>query len=360
MKKSIAVLAGDGIGPEIMAEAIKVLDTVAEKFGHEFSYKKALIGGAAYDAFGEHFPEATQQTCAESDAILFGSVGGPVAELNQPKWQNCEVNALLGIRKAFGFGANLRPAKVYPELQGICPLRDEVIGGGVDLLIVRELLGGIYFGEKKNFKESGKRVATDECRYDEDTIASIAKVAFETARKRRKHLTSVDKANVLNSSRLWRTVVTEVSQDYPDIEYVDMLVDNAAMQIISNPSQFDVVVTSNMFGDILSDSAAVLPGSLGLTPSASLNKVGFGMYEPSGGSAPDIAGKGIANPIAQILSAAMMLKYSFNLQAEADSVEAAVEKTIKDGIRTGDIQGKGAESYSTCQVGDRIVKHIKE
>lgn len=358
MKKRIAVLAGDGIGPEVMQEALKVLKAIEKRYNHSFEYCDALIGGAAYEEYGEHFPRQTRDVCEKSDAILFGSVGGPVKDMQLPKWHGCEVNALLGIRKAFGFGANLRPARVYPELIAICPLRREVIGDGVDMLIVRELLGGIYFGDKRRFEENGCRVATDECRYDDQTIASIVRIAFEAARTRRKKLTSVDKANVLHTSKLWREVAAEVAQEYPDVEFDNMLVDNCAMQIIKNPSQFDVVVTSNMFGDILSDAAAVLPGSLGLTASASLNKDGFGLYEPSGGSAQDIAGRGIANPLAQILSAAMLLKYSFGLGVEAEAIERAVGRSLRDKIRTGDIQEVGQEAASTATVGNVIEQFV--
>jgi 3-isopropylmalate dehydrogenase len=253
----------------------------------------------------------------------------------------------------------LRPARVYPQLQEICPLKSELISGGVDLLIIRELLGGIYFGRKENLTENGRRVALDECRYDEDTIARIARLGFEIAGKRRKKLTSVDKANILHTSKLWRTVVQEVSRDFPDIQLENMLVDNCAMQIIKNPGNFDVVLTDNMFGDILSDAAAVLPGSLGLTPSASLNAEGFGLYEPSGGSAPDIAGKGVANPIAQILSAAMMLQYSFNLHSEAACIERAAEAVLAAGIRTPDIQKPGVKAVKTKELGAAVVEFIK-
>lgn len=355
MEKQIAILAGDGIGPEVMAASRSVLDAVAAGSGHVFTYREALVGGAAYDEFKEHFPEATRAICAESDAILFGSVGGPVSEAQLEKWQGCETNSILAVRKAFGFNANFRPARVYPQLQEICPLKAEIIGAGVDLLMVRELSGDIYFGEHKRYEVNGKRVAHDVAEYDEDTIARIGHIAFQAAEKRRQKVTSVDKANVLHSSKLWREVMHEVAAQYPAIAYEDMLVDNCAMQIIKNPGQFDVVVTSNMFGDILSDAAAVLPGSLGLTPSASLNPEGFGLYEPSGGSAPDIAGKGIANPIAQILSAAMLLRFSFGLTAEADAIEMAVERALDAGVRTADIQSKGKPAASTAEMTAAII-----
>ncbi len=358
MEKNLAVLAGDGIGPEVMKQAIKVLDAVGAKFKHKFNYREALIGGAAYDEFKIHFPEETKQVCREADAILFGSVGGPVSELHLDKWKGCETNALLGLRKAFNFNANFRPARVYPQLKGICPLKPEIVDAGIDLLIIRELSGDIYFGEHKTYLENGRRKAHDVAEYDEDTVARIAHIAFQAAQKRGKLLTSVDKANVLDTSKLWRVVVHEVAKEYPDVKLEDMLVDNCAMQIIRNPAQFDVIVTSNMFGDILSDAAAVLPGSLGLTPSASLNPEGFGMYEPSGGSAPDIAGKGIANPIAQILSAAMMLRFSFGLSAEAEAIEKAVDTALDQGIRTGDIQTPGKSAASTDEMTAAILKAL--
>jgi 3-isopropylmalate dehydrogenase len=358
MEKNIAVLAGDGIGPEVMAASIKVLDVVAEKYGHKFSYTEALVGGAAYDEFKEHFPESTHQVCKAADAILFGSVGGPVSEAHLEKWQGCETNSVLAVRKAFGFNANFRPARVYPQLTEICPLKSEIIGEGVDLLMVRELSGDIYFGEHKRYEVDGKRIGRDVAEYDDETVARIGHIAFQAAQKRSKRVTSVDKANVLTSSKLWREVMHEVAAEYPDVTYEDMLVDNCAMQIIRSPGQFDVVVTGNMFGDILSDAAAVLPGSLGLTPSASLNAEGFGMYEPSGGSAPDIAGKGVANPIAQILSAAMMLRFSFGLVEEADAIERAVETALDKGVRTGDIQSPGTDAANTEEMTQAIIESL--
>lgn len=358
MEKKIAVLAGDGIGEEVMAEALRVLEAVAKKFDHQFTIVRGLIGGAAYDEYQVHFPEATKKICAESDAILFGSVGGPVSESSSDKWKGCEVNALLGLRKAFQFNANFRPAKVYRQLIEICPLKREIVEAGIDLLIIRELVGDIYFGEKKRFVRGGERVATDVAEYTEQQVASIAHTAFQAAKRRRGRLTSVDKANVLETSRLWREIVKEVSRDYPEVEYSDMLVDNCAMQIIRNPSQFDVIVTGNMFGDILSDAAAVLPGSLGLTPSASINRDGFGMYEPSGGSAPDIAGQGVANPIAQILSTAMMLRFSFGLTQEAAAIEAAVDRALDQGYRTLDIQQPGTRLVGTKEMGQGIAASI--
>jgi len=358
MNKKIALLPGDGIGEEVCTEAVRVLDAVAEANGHSFEYEKGLIGGAAWDDHQSHFPDATLEVCQGSDAILFGSIGGPIDLAHEPKWKDCEKNSILALRKAFNFNANFRPAKVYPELVDICPLREEVAGKGVDMLIVRELLGDIYFGEHKREVRDGRRVAIDTAEYTEDQIASVAHTAFKAASKRRKSLVSVDKANVLETSRLWREVVKEVSAEYPDVGLEDMFVDNAAMQIIRDPSRFDVIVTANLFGDILSDAAAVLPGSLGLTPSASLNSEGFGMYEPQGGSAPELEGKSVANPIAQILSAGMLLKFSFGLTKEADSINQAVEKSLEQGFRTADIASAESEKLSTTEMTNKIIENL--
>lgn len=358
MKKTIAVLPGDGIGREVVEQALRVLEAVGSKFGHSFETREALVGGAAWDAHGTHFPAESKKVCDESDAIFFGSVGGPVAELHLEKWKGCEANSLLAIRKAFSLNANFRPVKVFPELVAICPLKEEIISRGIDLLIVRELIGDIYFGEHKRFVKNGLRVATDLAEYDEEQIASVAHTAFKAARTRKKKLTSVDKANVLDTSKLWREVVNEVHKDYSDVELEHMLVDNCAMQLITKPYAFDVVLTSNMFGDILSDAAAVLPGSLGLLASASLNKDGFGFYEPPGGSAQDIAGKGIANPIAQIRTVAMMLQYSFGLLEEATCIENAVSKTLASGYRTVDIALKGEKSIGTKEMADEILSFL--
>ncbi len=349
----IAVLAGDGIGPEIMEEAVKVLNAVEEKFGLDFEFTDALIGGAAFDKHGEHFPDVTREICEGSDAILFGSVGGPVGS-KEKKWQACETNSILGVRKHFGFNINLRPVKTYKSLLGMCVLKPEVIGDGIDILTVRELSSGIYFGEHKLEKDN----ASDVMEYDRQTIEKVAHAAFKAAIKRRKKVSSIDKANVLACSKLWRQVVEEVAADYPKCQLEHVLVDNCAMQVIKNPSQFDVLLMPNMFGDIISDEISVLGGSLGMSPSASLNANGFGMYEPSGGSAQDIAGRGVANPIGQILSAAMMLKYSFNMNKEADTIYAAVELALSDGYRTGDIAG-GASFVSTEIMGDVIANNIK-
>ena len=355
--KQIAVLAGDGIGPEVMQQALRVLSEIDKD--SQFEFVEAAIGGAAYELHGAHCPKETLEICRSSDAILFGSVGGPISQAHEAKWKNCEANSILAMRKAFSFNANLRPARVYPQLEAICPLKQTIISSGVDVLIVRELLGDIYFGEHKLFEENGKRKSLDVANYDEDQIASIARTAFDAARKRRKKITSVDKANVLSTSKLWRTVVHEVAAEYEDVICEDMLVDNCAMQLIKNPAQFDVIVTANLFGDILSDAAAVLPGSLGLTPSASLNSDGFGLYEPSGGSAPDIAGLGVANPIAQILSASMMLRYSFCMNQEADAIERAIEVTLNSGFRTRDICDSKDEAVSTSEMTDQIIKALK-
>lgn len=379
MKKKIAVLAGDGIGPEVMEQALRVLSAIAHSYDHEFTINKALVGGAAYDQFGQHLPEETTDICRKSDAILFGSVGGPVSQLHLPKWQNCEANSILSLRKVFGFNVNLRPVKIFPELKAICPLKPEIADRGIDILFVRELLGDCYFGEHKTTRKDGKRIATDLSIYTEDQIASVAHAAFKAAEKRKGKVTSVHKANVLDTSKLWRTVVHEVAQFYKGVAVSDMLVDNCAMQLISNPAQFDVVVTTNMFGDILSDAAAVLPGSLGLMASASLNESGFGLYEPPGGSAQDIAGSGTANPIAQILSVALLLRFSFALEQEACAIESAVQAALAEGARTRDIyssqssgqnrvqQLSGAnadpgspELMDTAQMTNKILAHIAQ
>lgn len=358
MHKNIAALPGDGIGEEVMTEALRVLDTVAKKFGHTFEYRYALVGGAAFDIHKEHFPQVTKEICEASDAILFGSVGGPVNEQGTEKWKGCEAKSILALRKTFQFHSNFRPVKVLPELASICPLKPSLVEQGIDMLIIRELVGDIYFGEHTTFMENGERKARDVAEYTESQIRNVAHTAFQAAGKRRGKVTSVDKANVLDTSKLWRIVVEEVAKEYPDVSYEHMLVDNCAMQIIKWPSQFDVVLTSNMFGDILSDAAAVLPGSLGLMPSASLNAEGFGLYEPSGGSAPDIAGKGIANPIAQILSAAMMLKFSFGMTAEVEVIEKAIDQTLKNGFRTGDIMQEGMKRVNTKEMTDGIIYQI--
>ncbi|MBX9720289.1 MAG: 3-isopropylmalate dehydrogenase [Candidatus Obscuribacterales bacterium] len=358
MNKRIAVVPGDGIGEEVMAQALRVLSLIGEQFGHQFSTEHAYAGGAAYDRYGKHLPDETLKICRENDAILFGSVGGPVSDQHLDKWKNCEANSILTLRKTFKFNANFRPVKIYPDVQEMSPLKSEIIEKGVDMVIIRELLGDCYFGEKKTFEVDGRRVASDLIIYTEDQIASVAHVAFKTAAARSKKLTSVDKANVLDTSKLWRAVVREVATQYPDVQLDEMLVDNCAMQLVRDPSQFDVLVTSNMFGDILSDAAAVLPGSLGLLASASLNSDGFGLYEPPGGSAPDIAGTGRANPIAQILSVSLLLRFSFGLENEARAIEHSVEQALKAGYRTQDIyraNQKGSGTLVDCQ---KMTDHI--
>lgn len=360
--KKVAVLPGDGIGPEVMSEALKVLRRVAELYGHTFSFSEAPVGGAAWaaaEAAGEppsHLPQATVKACEEADAILFGSVGGPVDQQHEPRWKDCEKNALLGLRKRFNLATNLRPSRVYPFLSHLCPLKPSIIGAGVDMLIIRELVGGIYFGEHR--REGDK--AFDVMEYDVPGVRKPLEFAFEAARLRSKRVCVVDKANVLECSRLWREVAREVAKGFPDVALDFMYVDNAAMQIIQKPSYFDVIATGNMFGDILSDAASVLPGSLGLMPSASLGD-GLHMYEPSGGSAPDIAGRGLANPCAQILSAAMMLRYSFQLEKEAAAVEQAVEQALQQGVLTADLleEGQRDGAKSTAEVGDAVVALLK-
>ena len=356
MKKTIATLAGDGIGPEIMIEAIKVLNKIGETFGHTFEFKEALIGGAAWDVHKDHFPDETKKVCEASDAILFGSVGGPVEEQMSEKWKDCETQSVLGIRKYFNFNINLRPSKVYSALKDRCVLRSDIVEKGIDILTVRELSSGIYFGEHKTEVINGIKIAHDVMTYDEKTIEAIAHAAFKAAIVRRKKVSSVDKANVLDSSKLWREVVEKVSKNYPECELEHVLIDNCAMQVLKRPYDFDVILTSNMFGDIISDETSVFAGSLGMLPSASINADGFAMYEPSGGSAPRHAGKNRINPIAQILSAAMMLKYSFELHKEYDAIVSAVEKAIDSGYRTYDIAD--GEAISTTEMGDAICKFL--
>jgi 3-isopropylmalate dehydrogenase len=356
--KTIAVLEGDGVGPEVMSQTLSVLRKVCHTFGREVTFRDALVGGAAFEKHGAHLPDETISVCRGADAILFGSVGGPIAESHLPKWKGCEANSILALRKTFGLAANFRPAKVYSQLTGSCPLRDEITEQGVDLLIIRELQGDVYFGEHSMWTEGGKRYAKDVGEYTEDQIALVARVAFEAARKRRGRVTSVDKANVMHTSKLWREVVREVHAHFSDVALEDMLVDNCALQLVKNPGQFDVIVTSNLFGDILSDLAAALPGSLGLTPSASLNAEGFGLYEPSGGSAPDIAGQGIANPIAQILSASMMFRFSFGWSVEADAIDCAVGRVLDEGYRTPDIHAGTGKKVSTREMAEAITERI--
>ena len=345
MDYKIALIPGDGIGPEIVREAKKVLDKVCEKYGHSFSYSEVLLGGASIDVHGVPLTDEAIATAKSSDAVLMGSIGG---DAKTSPWYK------LAIRKALTLIANLRPAYLYNELRKACPLRDEIIGDGFDMIIVRELTGGLYFGERQTIEENGVKKAIDTLSYNENEIRRIAIKAFEIARKRRNKVTSVDKANVLDSSRLWRKVVEEVAKDYPDVTLEHMLVDNCAMQLVRDPKQFDVILTENMFGDILSDEASMVTGSIGMLSSASLNETKFGLYEPSHGSAPDIAGQDKANPIATILSAAMMLRFSLDMDKEADAVEAAVQKVLTEGYRTGDIMSEGCKLVGTKEMGDLI------
>ena len=361
MEYKIALIPGDGIGPEIVAEAKKVLDRVCEKYSHKFSYTEVLLGGASIDAHGVPLTEEAIAQAKASDAVLMGSIGG---DAKTSPWYKLEPSkrpeaGLLAIRKALNLFANLRPAYLYNELRDACPLRDEIIGDGFDMIIVRELTGGLYFGARKTTEENGVRTAVDTLSYNENEIRRIAIKAFEIARKRRNKVTSVDKANVLDSSRLWRSVVEDVAKDYPDVTLEHMLVDNCAMQLVRDPKQFDVILTENMFGDILSDEASMVTGSIGMLSSASLNETKLGLYEPSHGSAPDIAGQNKANPIATILSAAMMLRYSLDLDKEADAVEAAVQKVLTDGFRTGDIMSDGCKLVGTKEMGDLIADAIE-
>ena len=356
MKYNIAVIPGDGIGPEVINEAIKVLDAVGGKYGHEFNYTQVLAGGAAIDAAGECLPQETIDIAKKSDAVLLGAVGGP-------KWDSLPGDkrperALLGIRKELGLFANLRPAIMFDELKDACPIRPEKVEGGLDLLVVRELTGGIYFGERGYKDTNMGKAAYDIEQYSEGEVKRIAEVAFDMAMKRNKKVTSVDKANVLESSRLWRKTVAEVAKNYPEVELENFYVDNTAMQLVYNPKKFEVIVTSNIFGDILSDEASMITGSLGMLPSASLAEGNFGMYEPVHGSAPDIAGTGKANPMATILSAAMMLKYTFGLSDEADAIESAVKKTLAAGYRTPDIMSEGKTPATTEQIGSLIAQNI--
>ena len=355
MKYNIALLKGDGIGPEIVESAVRVLEVIGKKYSHEFVFTPHDIGGAALDKHGIPLPEETVKGCLASDSVLLGAVGGP-------KWDTLPGNirpekALLGIRAAMGLFTNLRPAKLYPALKGECPLREDIVAGGFDIMIVRELTGGIYFGERGMREGKYGEEAYDTEAYSRMEIERIAKVAYECAQKRNKRLISIDKANVLETSRLWRKIVHEMQAQYPDVTCSDMLVDNAAMQLVRNPAQFDVIVTSNMFGDILSDEASQITGSIGMLPSASLGEGTRGLYEPIHGSAPDIAGQNKANPIATILSAAMMLLYSFDLKEESDCIVNAVDKVLLAGYRTADLS-HGAPALSTSEITDKIIEAI--
>ena len=356
MEKNITLLKGDGIGPEIVNQAVKVLDAVAEKYGHKFNYTEVDIGGCSIDKFGVPITEEGMAKCKSADAVLLGAVGGP-------KWDNVDPSirpekALLAVRRELGLFANLRPTKLLPQLADSSPLKQSIVGNGIDLMIVRELTGGIYFGKRYTEVVGGEKVATDYMTYSEHEIERIGRVAFESAKKRSNKLASVDKANVLDSSRLWRATMHKLAEEYPEVEYSDILVDNTAMQLIKNPTQFDVIVTENMFGDILSDEASMLTGSIGMMPSASLSEGTLGMYEPIHGSAPDIAGMDIANPIGTVMSAAMMLRYSFDMMEEADAIEAAVNKALDDGFRTPDIYKDGFTKVGCTEMGNILAANI--
>ena len=356
MEKQIAVIRGDGIGPEIVEQALRVMDAVAEKYGHTFRYVEADMGGVAIDRWGEALPAAELEKCMTSDSVLLGAVGGP-------KWDGMPGDkrpekGLLALRSAMGLYSNNRPARLWPQLAAASPLKPEIVAKGIDFIVVRELIGGVYFGEHRTEEADGELKATDVMSYAEHEIERIGRIAFETAGKRRKKVTSIDKANVLDTSRLWRKVMHRLAQEYPEIQYSDMLVDNAAMQIAKDPSQFDVVVTENMFGDILSDEASMITGSIGMIPSSGLGEGSRGLYEPIHGSAPDIAGQNKANPIGTILAAAMMLKYSFDMDEEAEAVEAAVSRVLDQGLRTGDMMAEGCTLVSCSEMGDAILKAL--
>lgn len=362
MEWKIGVIKGDGIGPEIVEEAMKVLDGIGRLYGHSFQYRQLLMGGASIDAHGEPLTDETIEEAKSCDAILMGSIGGNPAT---SPWYRLEPQkrpeaGLLKLRKELGLFANLRPAILYDTLKDACPLKESITEGGFDMMIVRELTGGLYFGERYTKEEGGKRTAVDTLAYGEEEIRRVAKKAFEIAGARRGKVTSVDKVNVLDTSRLWRSVVEEVRTSYEDIELEHMLVDNCSMQLVKDPKQFDVILTENMFGDILSDEASMITGSIGMLPSASLKESDFGLYEPSGGSAPDIAGKGIANPIAAILSAAMLLRFSLHLEKEADSIEDSVQEILKKGYRTIDIMTDGMKQVGTKEMGSLIAEGLQK
>ena len=361
MKRNIAVIRGDGIGPEIVDQALLVLDKIAALYGHEFTYTDVDMGGNAIDKWGDPLPQAELDKCLASDSVLLGAVGGP-------KWNDVPGHmrpekGLLRLRAGMGVYSNNRPAKIWPQLASASPLKQEIVDKGIDFIIVRELIGGIYFGKHETVAENGEKVAIDELRYSESEIRRIGRIGFETAQKRSKKLCSVEKSNVLDSSRLWKKVMHELAAEYPDVELSDMLVDNCAMQIVKDPSQFDVVVTENMFGDILSDEASMITGSIGMIPSSSLGEGSCGLYEPIHGSAPDIAGKDIANPIGTILAAAMMLRFSFDMAAEADTVENAVSAVLDSGYRTGDILPSNADGCTKVgckEMGRLIIENLKK
>ena len=356
MNFNIAVIPGDGIGPEVVDESIKVLSKIGEKYNHNFEFEFLQAGGCAIDSLGTPLPEKTLEICKKSDAVLLGAVGGP--KWDDPNAKVRPEQALLGLRGGLNLYCNLRPAFLYKPLKEASPLKDTIIGDGIDICVVRELTGGIYFGERGREVIDGVISAYDTERYNTEEVERIVRIGFDTAMKRKKKLTSVDKANILESSRLWRSVVEKMSKEYPEVEVNHLYIDNASMQLVRDPRQFDVIVTSNMFGDILSDEASMITGSIGMLSSASLREDKLGMYEPSHGSAPDIAGKNIANPIATILSAAMMLRYSFDLDKEANVIEEAIEKVLKQGYRTSDIMSDGKTLVGTKEMGDLIVANM--
>ncbi len=357
MKYNIAVIPGDGIGPEVVDATIKVLNAVGEKFGHRFDYEYLLAGGCAIDKFGTPLPDETLEACKKSDSVLLGAVGGP--KWDDPTAKVRPEQALLGLRGGLGLYCNLRPALLYAPLKDASPLKDSIIGDGIDIQVVRELTGGIYFGDRGTCDDNGIPAAYDTEKYNEEEVRRIAKIGFDAAMKRKKKVTSVDKANILESSRLWRRIINEVAKDYPEVEVNHLYIDNASMQMVRDPRQFDVIITSNMFGDILSDEASMVTGSIGMLPSASLGENSFGMYEPIHGSAPDIAGKGIANPLATILSGGMMLRYSFGLDDEADLIEKAVVSVLEDGYRTGDIMSEGMKLVGTEEMTKAVLAKIQ-
>jgi 3-isopropylmalate dehydrogenase len=356
MNKTIAVIRGDGIGPEIVGEAVGILDAAAAKFGHTFTYREAPMGGCAIDEFGVPLPDSSLNICLSSDSVLLGAVGGPKWD-SQPSANRPE-RGLLKLRAAMELYTNVRPARMFSDLSAACPLRSDIAAKGIDFVVVRELIGGVYFGSHSTETVDGEQKATDIMSYSEHEIRRVAHVAFQMAQKRRKRVTSIDKANVLDTSRLWRKTVTEVAKEYPDVELLHMYVDNAAMQIVRDPSQFDVIVTENLFGDILSDEASQITGSIGMIPSSSMGEGSRGLYEPIHGSAPDIAGQDKANPIGTILAAAMMLRYSFDMTAEADAIETAVDQVLKDGYRCGDIMQSGGKLVGCKEMGRLIQERI--
>ncbi len=359
MRKNIAVIRGDGIGPEIVDQALLVLNRTAQLYGHEFVYTDVDMGGCAIDKWGDPLPQAELEKCLASDSVLLGAVGGP--KWNEVPGHMRPERGLLRLRAGMEVYSNNRPAKIWPQLADASPLKKSIVDKGIDFIIVRELIGGIYFGKHETVEEGGQKVAIDELRYSEEEIRRIGRIGFETAQKRGKRLCSVEKSNVLDSSRLWKKVMHELASEYPDVELSDMLVDNCAMQIVKDPSQFDVIVTENMFGDILSDEASMITGSIGMIPSSSLGATTCGLYEPIHGSAPDIAGKDIADPIGTVLAAAMMLRFSFDMAAEADAIEAAVGAVLDEGYRTGDIFSEGSQTKVGCrQMGQLICEHLKK